>query len=179
MGKILVSPSTYSTMCDKYSKNLLCLLYLFLVIKGGSSFFPLPRRGPFPCWHVYVTPIDTKMAVSIKLSKKLLWGNFHECEIMGIKTNGKVSPHLCKLPGFLEGKSLEIPLSSPLPFSEMHFYLPSETMVKLWSVQTKCFIYFSSNALCGYTSVKFGFLYFRLLSPISAFNRQGHQVQRS
>lgn len=133
--EILVSSSTFSAICDKCSKDLLCLLYLFLVIKGDSSFFPLPRRGLFPCWHVCITPIESKMVVSIKLPKKLLlWGNFHECEIMGIKTDGKVPPNLSKLPGFLQEKNLELSWLSPLPFSEMHFYY----LWRKWSSSAQC-----------------------------------------
>lgn len=139
--EILVSSSTHFTICDKYSKNLLCLLYLLLVIKGDSSFFPLPRRGLFPCWHVWVAPIDTKMIVSMKLPKKLLlWGNFHECEIMGIKTDGKVPLYLWKSPGLLG----EEPRNTMIIFFTIQwdaFPLHLKKMVRLCSVQNASFIF--------------------------------------
>lgn len=141
MEMILVSSSSYATICDKCGKNLcvFCIFFFFfLVTKGDSAFSHCSdvglRRGLFSCWHVCLTPIDAMMIMSMKVPKKLLlWGNFHECEITGIKIDGKVPPKVWKLPGFLQEKSL---WSSPSPFSQMHFYcfwrkLPSSVQRKM------------------------------------------------
>lgn len=102
MEEILVLFLIYFIICDKCSKNFLYFLYLFLIIKGDSFFFLLFRRGLFFCWYVCVIFIDIKMIVSMKLLKKLLvWGNFYECEIMGIKSDEKVFLIVWKLLGFL------------------------------------------------------------------------------
>ena len=143
----LVPSSTYFTVCDKCSKNLLCLLYLFLVIKGDSSFSPLPRRGLIPLLtclrnsHWYQADHEHSAAretASLRKHFPRVWNHGNQ--------NWWESPStLRELPGFLWEKSLEIPSFTILWDA---FLLLLEKMIKLCSV---------SNALPFF--ICFGWIY--------------------